>query len=321
MSTESYPKTMGEFDEQFHSEDACREYLTGVRWPEGYRCPSCGHGCYWPVPGNLLECQSCGRQTSLTAGTVLHGTRKPLRMWFRAIWWVSTQKTGGSAKGLQRLLGLGSYQTAWAWLQKLRRAMVRVGREPLEGPVEVDDGFIGGEEEGVTGRKTFKKAKIVVAVEVPGADRREIGRVRLQVVEDFSSKSLGGFVIENVAAGSTVITDDWTGYSNLSRHGFRHEVHQAASARKAKAEVLPDVHVVISLLKHWLLGTHQGAVRPKHLQRYLDEFAFRHNRRKSRHVGKIFYRTLQGAAGTPATPYWQLVNRSAPDEPLPVVDT
>ena len=158
---------MSEFDERFHSEEACRQYLMEVRWPEGYRCPSCGHGRYWPVPGHLLECRSCGRQTSLTAGTALHGTRKPLRMWFRAIWWVSTQKTGGSAKGLQRLLGLGSYQTAWAWLQKLRRAMVRAGREPLEGPVEIDDGFIGGEEEGVVGRQTFKKAKIVKPM--PGA--------------------------------------------------------------------------------------------------------------------------------------------------------
>jgi len=316
MSQESFPKTVSEFDERFDSEEACRQYLMEVRWPEGYRCPSCGHGGYWPVPGHLLECRSCGHQTSLTAGTVLHGTRKPLRMWFRAIWWVSTQKTGGSAKGLQRLLGLGSYQTAWAWLQKLRRAMVRAGREPLEGPVEVDDGFIGGEEEGVVGRQTFKKAKIVVAVEVPGANRREIGRVRLQVVKEFSSESLLGFVAQNVAPGSTVFTDDWTGYGPLGRRGFDHEVRQAALTKKGKADLLPNVHVVISLLKRWLLGTHQGAVRPKHLQRYLDEFTFRHNRRKSRHVGKIFYRVLQGAAGTQATPYWQLVNRRAPDEPL-----
>jgi len=316
MKAESFPRTMSEFVERFHSEEACREYLMHVRWPEGYRCPSCGHGRYWAAPGHLLECPSCGRQTSLTAGTVLHGTRKPLRMWFRAIWWVSTQKTGGSAKGLQRLLGLGSYQTAWAWLQKLRRAMVRAGREPLEGPVEVDDSFLGGKEEGVSGRQTVKKAKIVVAVEVAGGGRKQIGRVRLQVVEDFSSASLIAFVVDNVAAGSMVITDDWTSYGPLYRHGFRHEVRQAASSKKRKAESLPNVHVVISLLKRWLLGTHQGAVRPKHLQRYLDEFAFRHNRRKSRHVGKIFYRLLQGVTSTQETPYWQLVNRRSPDEPL-----
>jgi len=309
---------MSEFVERFHCEEACREYLMQVRWPEGYRCPSCGHGRYWAAPGHLLECQSCGRQTSLTAGTVLHGSRKPLRMWFRAIWWVSTQKTGGSAKGLQRLLGLGSYQTAWAWLHKLRRAMVRAGREPLEGPVEVDDSFLGAKEEGVSGRQTFKKAKVAVAVEVAGGGRNQRGRVRLRVVKDFSSASLIAFVVDNVAAGSTVITDDWTSYGPLDRHGFGHEVHQAAASKKRKTDLLPSVHVVLSLLKRWLLGTHQGAVRPKHLQRYLDEFAFRHNRRKSRHVGKIFYRLLQGVASTQETPYRELVKRCSPDDPLHV---
>jgi len=318
---DDFPKTIVEFDARFGTDQACRAYLIRIRWPEGFRCPSCGNGKAWANKRHLLVCAGCGKQVSLTAGTVMHGSQKPLPMWFKAIWWVCTQKTGGSARGLQRLLGLGSYQTAWAWLQKLRRATVRAGREPLEGPVEVDDGFVGGEEEGVIGRQTFKKAKIVVGVEVPGADRREIGRIRLQVVEDFSSKSLCGFVTENVAPGSTVITDEWTGYGPLSRHGFRHEVRQAASSKKEKNQLLPNVHVVISLLKRWLLGTHQGAVRPKHLQRYLDEFAFRHNRRKSQHVGKIFYRMLQGATATKPTPYWKLVGRADPGTPLPAVST
>ena len=316
MSAEEFPRTLPEFDERFACEEACRQYLMGVRWPQGYRCPSCGHDRYWPVPGHLLECRSCSHQASLTAGTVMHGTRKPLRVWFRAMWWVCTQKTGGSAKGLQRLVGLGSYQTAWTWLHKLRRAMIRAGREPLAGPVEVDDCFIGGHEEGVAGRQTFKKAKVVVAVEVPGASRKQLGRARLGHVADFSASSLVPFVVDTVAAGSQVITDGWQGYRPLGRKGYAHEVRVAASAEPGSDELLANVHRVISLVKRWLLGTHQGAVSPKHLQHYLDEFAFRHNRRKSRHVGKLFYRMLQGASTTEATPYWQLVGRAAPDKPL-----
>ena len=246
----------------------------------------------------------------------MHGTRKPLRMWFGAMWWVCTQKTGGSAKGLQRLLGLGSYQTAWAWLHKLRRAMIRAGREPLEGPVEVDDAFVGGKEQGVVGRETFKKAKIVVAVEAPGPLRKRLGRVRISHVPDFSASSLVPFVVGNVAPDSTVITDGWKAYRPLHKHGFVHQVRTTTSDEAGSTELLAHVHRVVSLLKRWLLGTHQGAVRPKHLSHYLDEFVFRHNRRKSRHVGKIFYRMLQGAATTEATPYWCLVGRTAPDQPL-----
>jgi len=320
-ASEDFPKTAMDFEERFSTEEACREYLIGLRWPDGFRCPSCQGAKAWVNQRHLMVCAQCGRQASLTAGTILHGTRKPLRTWFRAIWWVSTQRTGGSAKGLQRLLGLGSYQTAWAWLQKLRRAMVRAGREPLEGPVEVDDGFIGGAEEGATGRQTFKKAKIAVAVEVPGGDRRKIGRVRLQVVEDFSAKSLIGFVSANVLPGSRVLTDDWTGYGPLRRDGFIHEVRGSGSSKKEKSELLPNVHLLLSLLKRWLLGTHQGAVRNKHLQHYLDEFAFRYNRRKVQHVGKIFYRTLQGTAATEPTPYWKLIGRTDSNTPLPVGPT
>src|SRR3990172_1774256 len=263
-ASEDFPKTSMEFEDRFGTEDACRNYLMGLRWPEGFRCPSCQGTKAWVNSRHLIVCAGCGRQVSLTAGTVMHGTRKPLRMWFRAMWWVCTQKTGGSARGLQRLLGFGSYQTAWAWLQKLRRAMIRAGREALEGPVEVDDGFIGGEEEGAIGRQTFKKAKIAVAVEVPGLDRRKIGRVRLQVVKDFSAKSLVGFVLVNVASGSRVITDDWTGYSPLRKHGFLHEVRSPGASKK-EGKFLPNVHLVVSLLKRWLLGTHQGAVRSKQL--------------------------------------------------------
>ena len=315
MGGDEFPSTAMEFDKWFGNEEACREYLLRTRWPDGFRCPGCGGGKAWENHRGLLVCGACGHQVSLTAGTVMHGSRKPLGMWFKAMWWICTQKTGGSAKGLQRLLGLGSYQTAWAWLHKLRRAMIRAGREPLVGPVEVDDAFIGGKEEGVVGRETYKKAKIVVAVEVQSLSRRELGRIRISRVPDFSARSLVEFVKDNVEVGSKVITDGWDGYRPLSSHGYVHEVYPG------QPELLPNVHRAISLMKRWLLGTHQGAVRPKHLQHYLDEFAFRHNRRKSHHVGKIFLRMVQGTASTEATPYWRLVGRLAPDIPLPIGDT
>lgn len=304
-----------EFDEFFSTEEACQNYLFRVRWPHGFRCPRCESTKAWVNNRHLLVCSKCGYQVSLIAGTVMHGTHKPLRMWFKAMWWICTQKTGGSAKGLQRLLGLGSYPTAWVWLHKLRRAMIRAGREPLEGSVEIDDAFIGGKEQGVTGRQTFKKAKIVAGVEVPGHSRKTLGRIRITHVRDFSADSLIPFVVENVQLGSKVITDDWKGYASVCSHGYIHEV------RTSEGELLANVHRVISLLKRWILGTHHGAVRLKQLQHYLDEFTFRHNRRKSRHVGKIFYRMLQGATTTEVCPYRRLVGRSAPNRPLHIGST
>ena len=314
MGIEEFPRTVVEFDKRFGSEEACRQYMMAVRWPDGYRCPACQCDKYWPVPGHLLECQACGRQTSLTAGTVMHGTRKRLRTWFRAMWWVCMQKAGGSAKGLQKLLGLGSYQTAWAWLHKLRRAMTRAARERLEGRVEVAQVLIGGEEGSAGGRQTFKRARIVVAVEVLGRLRKRLGRVWLRHVPQLSESDLVPLVVENVAPGSTVITNAWSGYRLLHQHGFVHEVRTAEDA--GGSEMFANVRQVVSGLKRWLLRTHRGAVRPKHLQRYLDEFAFHHNRPKSRHVGRLFHRMLQGVTRTKPTPYWRLVGRTAPDRPL-----
>ena len=298
-----FPKTLAEFDERFSTEEACREFLFRVRWPKGFRCPRCDATKGWGIRGGLVQCSACSKQVSVTSGTILHKTRKPLRMWFQAMWWVCTQKTGGSAKGLQRLLGLGSYETAWTWLHKLRQAMIRATREPLEGPVEVDDAFIGGEEAGVRGRQSFKKAALAVAVEIPGRKRPQMGRIRLLHVPDFSAGALLPFVCENVQERSRVITDGWEGYSLLKNAGFRHQV------RAGDAALLPHVHLVISLLKRWLLGTHQGAVRPKQLQYYLEEFTFRYNRRKSHHVGKIFHRMLQGVGDSQPLPYRAIANR------------
>jgi transposase-like protein len=292
MNAEDYPKTVLEFEERFASEDACREYLFELRWPEGFRCPHCGGGRTWETQRGLYRCSVCDVQVSRTAGTIFQDTHKPLRLWFRSLWYVTNQKHGVSALGLQRVLGLGSYRTAWTWLHKLRRAMVRPGRDRLSGIVEVDETYIGGEKPGKRGRGAAGKVLVLIAVEDKGVEG--IGRIRLQRVADASAHSLTGAVQATVAAGSTVRTDDWGGYGSLQSAGYAHTV--AREGGEPGESPLPLVHRVASLLKRWLLGTHQGAVRASHLDYHLDEYTFRFNRRTSRSRGKLFYRLVQQAA-------------------------
>jgi transposase-like protein len=299
-----YPRDLMEFEAQFSSEQACRDYLFALRWPDGFRCPRCGHGESWPVRSVLFQCAACGRQTSLTAGTIFQDTRKPLRLWFRAVWWLTSQKTGTSALGLQRVLGLGSYQTAWVWLHKLRRAMVRPGRDRLAGRVEVDETYIGRAEKGVRGRQTHRKPLIAMACEEQGEG---IGRIRLRHVKDASAESLMPFLREAVERGSVVHTDGWLGYEPLEAAGFIHEVTFLEGHEKTASEVFPRVHRVASLLKRWLLGTHQGAVSEEHLDYYLDEFTFRFNRRQSRSRGLLFRRLLEQAVEVEPLPYRSLI--------------
>lgn len=298
-----FPKNLMEFEERFHSDEACRKYLFSQRWPGGFRCPICDHSHGWLNKRGLVECSTCHHQTSLTAGTIMHGTRKPLLMWFRAMWWVCTQKPGVSAAGLKRILGLKSTQTAWTWLHKLRRAMIRAGREKLSGRVQIDDAFIGGAEPEVAGRQSLKKSRIAVAVEIKEAGRG-LGRIRIQQIVDFSASSLVSFTIENVESGAIVETDGWRGYNPLEEMGFTRVILRA---KDAPENPLPHVNRVISLLKRWLLGTHQGRVSKKHLQHYLDEFVFRHNRRKSKDVGLLFQRMIKQSAETSPTHYKCLV--------------
>jgi transposase-like protein len=305
---EDYPRTLEDFEARFPDEAACREYLVTLRWPEGPVCPRCQSRQVWPTKRGLLACGACGHQASITAGTIFHGGRKPLRAWFRAIWWVTSQKTGASALSLQRVLGLGSYKTAWTWLHKLRRAMVRPGRERLRGRIEVDETYLGGSEEGVRGRQTERKALIAVACEEKAGKR--IGRIRLRRIRDASAKSLHPFVCDCVEPGSVVHTDGWEGYSGLEKKGYPHQVTKLATRKESASELLPRVHRVISLLKRWLQGTHQGAVSHEHLDYYLDEFTFRFNRRTSRYRGKLFYRLLQNAVAMGPTPYRTMVKHA-----------
>ena len=303
MVDADYPRTMAEFDRRFSSAEACRQYLVQVRWPSGFRCPRCSSANAWLLDRGLMNCE-CGHQSSVTAGTIFHRTRKPLRLWFQVMWWVTGQKTGASALGLQRILGLGSYQTAWAWLHKLRRAMVRPGRDRLAGEIEVDETFVGGVEAGGGRRHLGTKALVVIAAQVNG---KGIGRIRLRSIPDASSQSLHAFVKEAIEPGSTAITDGWEGYEGLKGIGYKHKPRIISGSGKTASTLLPRVHRVASLLKRWLLGTHQGRVERTHLPYYLDEYTFRFNRRSSRSRGLLFYRLAQQAVALHPIPYQRLV--------------
>ncbi|MHC1623662.1 MAG: IS1595 family transposase [Candidatus Methanospirareceae archaeon] len=287
---EDYPKTILDFEQRFATEEACREYVVQLRWPEGFCCPRCGHGEVWIMKRGLYWCRQCDYQVSVTAGTIFQDSRKSLRLWFRAIWYVVNQKHGVSALGLQRVLGLGSYRTAWTWLYKLRCAIVRPGRDRLLGTVEVDETYIGGKKPGKRGRGAAGKTLVVVAVEDKG---NKIGRIRLRRVADASAASLIPAVQESVEDGALVRTDGWISYEKLSSKGYEHIVVRKNAS--VGDNLLPLVNRVVALLKRWLQGTHQGAVRPSHLDYYLDEFTFRFNRRTSRSRGKLFYRLVQQA--------------------------
>jgi transposase-like protein len=266
-----YPRTFHEVDDWFRDAAGCRAYLQRLRWPDGFACPRCGvAGEPWAMSDGLLRCRRCHGRTSLTAGTLFQDTRKPLRMWLLAMWFVTSQKNGVSALGLQRVLGLGSYETAWTWLHKLRRAMVRPGRDSLTGAVEVDETYVGGPEEGKRGRDAETKAIIAVAAEKSG---RGIGRIRLRRIEDVSGDSLLSFVQGAVAPGAVVHTDGWSGYAGLVAAGYKHHVTVINSGSEPAHQVMPRVHMVASLLKRWLVGTHQGGIQHRHLDYYLDEFS------------------------------------------------
>ena len=307
-----YPRTLQEFDEWFPSEAACVAYVQRVRWPDGFRCPQCEAELAWRTARGEFRGARCQRQTSPTAGTIFEGTRKPLRTWFLAMWYVTSQKHGVSALGLQRVLGLGSYQTAWTWLHKLRRVMVRPGRDRLNGEVEVDETYVGGVEANVAGRQTIKKSIVAIAVEIRG---RGSGRVRMRRVEDVSGESLLPFVEAAVCPGAVVHTDGWGGYIGLAGLGYDHRPKNLSASGDRAHVAMPRVHRVSALLDRWWLGTHQGAISRKHLDYYLDEYTFRYNRRGSRARGMLFYRLLQQTVRVDPVPYKRLVGGSSPAHP------
>jgi len=311
---EDYPRTVFELEDRFRTEEACREYLLQLRWPEGFVCPRCQSHGGWPATRGRVVCGACRYQASATAGTIFQDTHKPLRMWFRAIWHLTSQKNGASAVSLQQVLGLGSYQTAWAWLHKLRRAMVRPGRDRLHGRVEVDETFVGSKETvKERGRGAVHKALVVIGAEEDG---RGIGRIRMARIPEATRSCLHGFIRQTVEPGSIVHTDGLAAYAGLEAIGYAHEASVLlGKGDDAAVRLLPRVHRVASLLKRWLLGTHQGAVSLEHLDYYLDEFTFRFNRRRSASRGKLFYRLIQQAVQIDPVPYKSIVGGNLDHKP------
>jgi len=299
-----YPGSYADVRAWFPTDAACLDYLDWLRWPDGFLCPVCRATKAWKLPDGRWSCGVCGRRVSATAGTIFHGTRTPLTIWFAAAWQMISQKHGISALGLKRTLGIGSEQTAWAMLHRYRTAMVRPGRERLSGFVEVDETFLGGPEPGVRGRGAQGKVMVEVAVEQDG---RGLGRCRLQVIPDVAGPTLRAFMLDHVEPGSIVITDGLASYRPACGEDYTHQPEPIGPSGQQAHELLPGVHRVASLTQRWLLGTHQGGVKPGHMQAYLDEFTFRFNRRRSHARGMLFYRLLQQAVQAPPRTYRSLV--------------
>jgi transposase-like protein len=292
-----FPKTAPEFEARFATEEDCRAYWIEARWGGEPACARCGSTRLWTIrEGTAFECADCRHQTSLTSGTLLEKTHKPFKTWFRAIFEITTRRTGISAKDLQRIMGFGSYKTAWSWLHKLRTAMVRSDSEPLGPFVQIDEALVGG-------KGGPHKELILVAAEANG-------RVRLAHVENNDKDTVKRFADGQIAADANVVTDGHAGYSKKSLGERPHEAIVQTKAEKRESDAVQGCHWTISLLKRWLIGTHAGAVSDKHLQAYLDEFAFRHNRRKTNGVGRIAARVIEKLVAHPPRTMRQIIDET-----------
>jgi transposase-like protein len=304
------PRDLPTFLKRFGTDAKCRAYLVRARWPGGFACTGCGHDQAWSHKKRLIEeCTACGKQHSILAGTIFEQTKTGLARWFLAIYLVTSSKGGISAMELKRQMGFGSYQTAWSWLHKIRRAMVRPERTPLSAHIEADETYVGGPRPGRGGRGAAGKTPVAGAVESGRgqARGRRLGRLRLAVVADVSARSLAGFLGQNVARPAIVATDGWSGYAGLAAAGYAHEPLNLAATWGDAALRLPAIHLVFGLAKRWLLGTHHGAVSKKHLAAYLDEFVFRFNRRTAKSIAHRFARVIQQGVLTPPATYRDIV--------------
>jgi hypothetical protein len=300
-----FPETLLQFQEQFPDEASCWGALWRLRWPHGFQCPRCGHGESYPIAGRLLEqCQRCRYQASATAGTIFHKTRVPLRIWFLAIFFVARHKQGISALQFQRDTGLGSCQTAWTLLHKVRSALWHRAEDRLRGWVEADEAYVGSKRErGLRGgREVGHKTIVGVAVE---QRRHTAGSARLTVLEGVSfEQDLGPFIRGAIDADQAVVcTDGFLGYLPLEEVGVAHDRHIQGPDRTRCAAILPWSHTIFSNLKAWIHGTFRG-VSKKHMPRYLDEFVYRFNRRWRE--SELFGFVLRRAVGGEPFPYSRL---------------
>jgi len=290
MTMKNYPEDAVELMNMFPTEESCLDYLGMIRWPLGYQCLRCSEKGALKLGRGLYRCQFCKYEGSVIVDTLFQDTHKPLRLWFQAIWYIVSQKNGVSALGLQKALGLGSYHTAWEWLHKLRRAMVRPGRDKLSGIIEINETMIGGEQSGKRGRGAEGKTLVLIAAE---ETQWGIGRIRLAPIRDASGEVLENAIQHMVEIGSTIRTDGWSGYNGLSKLGYTHL--PMANHNVKEEDAIEQAHLVAALLKRWLLGTLHGGFSHKNLPYYMDEFTFRFNRRTSNSRGKLFYRLIQQA--------------------------
>lgn len=297
ISGRDYPNTYRGFVKMFPDDNACTTFLARLRWPQGFICPACRMASTpWNESRGRLACTACRNQTSVSAGTIFDKTRTPLTTWFEAAWHVTTAKNGMSAKTLERTLGT-SYRVAWMILQRFRVAMVNTERKQLSGEVEVDETLVGGVQKGGKRGRGTSKSIVVIAVEV--IQPKGFGRVRMRHIPDASGASLLPFVRDVVVPNkSVVLTDGWTGYNELPVHGYKRKITVLSSSDDPGHVSMPGVHRISSLLKRWILGTHQGSIVPTHLQSYLEEFTFRFNRRTSRSRGLVFRRLLEQSVAT-----------------------
>jgi transposase-like protein len=311
-----YPGSYAELRAWFDEDRKCLDYLDWLRWPDGFVCPKCGSTLGRHMPDGRWRCSGCTRRISVTAGTIFDHTRTPLTVWFSVAWHLCSSKVGLSATQLQREMQLGSYQTAWAMLHRYRSVMVRPGRDRLSGEVEVDESFLGGPEPGMPGRGALGKVLFGGAVERVGEG---FGRARLGVLDSANAAHLRDFLLANVEPGSRIFTDGWSSYPKATRDLYLHDATSIAGSGLEAHEVLPGVHRIFSLVKRWMMGTHQGSVSPEHVQAYFDEWVFRFNRRPSHTRGLLFYRLLSQAVDGDVVRYRDLrkTGRKRPPPPPP----
>jgi transposase-like protein len=266
----------------FASDEACADYVAACRWPDGFSCPRCSNGQAYALVGRRRwQCASCRYQVSVTAGTILHNSKTPLTTWFWAAYLMTTDKRGLSALLLQRQLGIGRYETAWMILHKLRREMINRAREPLWGEVELDETWVGGTQAGLRGSRQLKGRKAALVLAAVERRGRGTGRVRMEVIPDFTAATIREFAARNVRPGATIYTDGLKSFAGLAEAGYKHSPRtqpRPLELRQGVQSVVPLVDRAIGNLQNWLVGTHHGVSRAQ-LPVYLDEFVFRHNRR------------------------------------------
>lgn len=287
----SYPKNQMEFENSFNTDEQCLEYLYNLKYANGFECKYCSSSEYWKNKRSVLVCKKCKQETTVLSDTIFHGAKIPLHLLFRMLWYIIVQKNGVSALSVQSVLGFTRYDTVWTWLHKFRKIMVLPQRDKLVGRVEVDETFIGGVKKGKRGRGAEGKTIVIVAIEIVN---EHTGRVRMAVIEHADRLCINEFIKNNIEENSTIITDGWKGYVDVQKMKYTHQIETKTIVANGE-NLTPNVHKIASLLKRWLLGTHQNFTSEDYLSYYLDEYTFRYNRRKSNSRGLLFYTLLKQA--------------------------